>query len=145
MSRLASIASNAGAATVDHCTASTPPPRVTLTAGARRTAGGAVTLNLLIPSAITVAKALTITGPGASLLTIDGSMIDPTPNSDNGDGRRLFVIDDGFATRAVVTMQGLTLTGADGSGFGGAISNGENLTLRNMVIRNNAITNIRRP
>jgi predicted outer membrane repeat protein len=102
------------------------------------TAGGAVTLNLAIPNAITVAKAMTITGPGASLLTIDGSAIDPTPNSDNGDGKRLFLFDDGLASRAVVTMQGLTLTGADGSGFGGAISNGENLTLRNMVIRNNA-------
>jgi parallel beta-helix repeat protein len=37
-----------------------------------------------------------------------------------------------------VLIQGLTLTGADSSVFGGAIANGENLTLRNMVLRNNA-------
>ena len=102
------------------------------------TAGGPATLNLTISSAITINKALTVSGPGAGLLTIDASMIDPTPTQDNGDGRRIFVIDDGTGTRQPVVIQGLTLTGGDSPGFGGAISSTENLQLRKMVIRNNA-------
>jgi predicted outer membrane repeat protein len=65
-------------------------------------------------------------------------MLDPTPTQNNGDGRRVFLVDDGTATRRSVVIQGLTITGADSSGFGGGISSVEALTLRNMVIRNNA-------
>jgi hypothetical protein len=91
------------------------------------TAGGPVTLNLMIPSAISIDKALIISGPGAELLTIDASMLDPTPAINNGDGRRIFVVDDGTAVRQPVVIQGLTLTGGDSSGFGGAVSSVESL------------------
>ena len=36
---------------------------------------------------------VTIEGPGAELLTIDASGNDPTPDIDNGNGRRVFNID----------------------------------------------------
>ncbi|MEX2318120.1 MAG: choice-of-anchor Q domain-containing protein [Pirellulales bacterium] len=102
------------------------------------TAGGPATINLT-PSAVTIAKALTITGPGANLLTIVAH--DLTPTSNNGDGHRVFVIDDSIPGVVPVTIQGLTLTGADANGFGGAISSAEALTVRNMVIRENSAVN----
>ncbi len=114
------------------------PPGETINFDPALTAGGPATLNLTVPSAITIGKALTISGPGADLLTIDASVNDPTPNVNNRDGHRIFLITDNLATFAAVTMEGLTLTGADIGGFGGAIDSSENLTLRNMVIRGNS-------
>jgi hypothetical protein len=45
-------------------------------------------------------------------LTIDASDNDPTPDEDNGDGSRIFNIDDGdSATDFSVELRSLTLTG----------------------------------
>ncbi|MDJ0657763.1 MAG: hypothetical protein QNJ40_26625, partial [Xanthomonadales bacterium] len=78
---------------------------------------------------IGITSNLTIEGPGASSLTVSG-----------GDTQQIFVISDGTANRSNVTIEKLTLTEgfADGAaGAGGAISNEENLTLRDMVITGN--------
>ena len=62
---------------------------------------------------------MTVTGPGARLLTIDAS-----------NRSRIFEIDDQLPTAAVVTLSGLTLTGGNPhGGTGGAIDNAEDLTL----------------
>ena len=48
----------------------------------------------------------------------------------NGDGSRLFNIDDGNAAEEKsVAISGLTLTGGDVFGDGGGIRNAENLTV----------------
>jgi hypothetical protein len=85
---------------------------------------------------------LTIQGPGADLLTIRAH--DPTPASDNGDGRRIFNIGDGNGSNFIdVTISGLTLAGGDpnlgdpDTGSGGAIRNMENLTVLNCVFTDN--------
>ena len=104
------------------------------------TAGGPAKINLTL-NAITIAKALTITGPGADKLTIDSSINDTTPNSNDLNGHRVFNVNDSTTTVRAVTIEGLTLTGADVNGFGGAISSGESLTLRNMVISGNSAVN----
>ncbi|MCA9099792.1 MAG: hypothetical protein KDA63_01495, partial [Planctomycetales bacterium] len=46
-----------------------------------------------------ITEALTITGDGPDLLTIDASASDPTPELDNGDGSSVFQIDDGDLTK----------------------------------------------
>ena len=74
-------------------------------------------------SDIDITTDMTISGPGAPDLTIDG------------DGRsRIFNV-SGSGTRTV-TLSGLTLTGGTAYG-GGAIYNGERLTLEMMVITGN--------
>ena len=94
----------------------------------------------------TIVDTLTITGPGADLLTIDAGggtngMIG------NADGFRLLNIDDDDAfTQIAVSLSGLTLTGGDVSnadlaGEGGAIRNLENLTLDGIAIENNSARN----
>ncbi len=74
---------------------------------------------------LVVAGDTTITGPGASLLTISGNAIS-----------RIF-----FVT-ATATISGLTITGGNGagmeSGVGGGIYNSGTLTLTNLVIAQNA-------
>ena len=95
-------------------------------------------------------KALTITGPGANLLTIDaGNGADHTFAT--GDGYRIFNIDDGSGALIDVEIIGLTLTGgdaprgADGNeatgspgASGGAILSTENLTVIASTISGNA-------
>ena len=47
---------------------------------------------------LAITDSTTIIGPGANLLTIDASGNDPTPGrTNNGDGSRVFNIDDGTA------------------------------------------------
>jgi glucose/arabinose dehydrogenase len=71
-------------------------------------------------------------------LTIDASGNDPTPNEGDGDGSRVLNIDDGDnATNIHVTIRGLTLTGGDVSGDGGAIHNQEDLTILKSTITGN--------
>ncbi len=70
-------------------------------------------------------------GPGASELTFNAEAGDPSP--DIGDGSRLFHIQGGN-----VTISGLTLTGGDSSGAGGAILNEGRLTVVNAVISGNS-------
>ena len=86
----------------------------------------------------TITEAVVITGPGHQLLTLDaGNGSDHLPGT--GDGFRLLDIDDANASQfASVTVQGLTLTGGDVSGAGGAISSRENMTIIDVAIVNNA-------
>ncbi len=88
---------------------------------------------------LVISDDVTIEGPGNALLTIDASGNDPTPETNDGDGSRLFRVDDGDAENAInVAISGLTLTGGDVAGDGGAISNVESLTLSQSVITGNA-------
>ena len=84
----------------------------------------------------TITDALTITGPGANLLTIDAQ--GGGDNVLDGDGFRIFEVSDGESSNLVdVSISGLTLTGGDNSGSGGAINNSENLTLDGVSIVDN--------
>jgi hypothetical protein len=65
---------------------------------------------------------VTISGPGASLLTIDA----------NGQSR-IFQVPAG----RTASISGLTLTGANSGSFGGAINNGGKLTLSSSILSNN--------
>jgi hypothetical protein len=106
------------------------------------TSGGPAAL-LLTQGELKITDALSINGPGASLLTIDASGNDPTPNVNNGDGSRVFNIDDlNLATQFDVSISGLTLTGGDlgggSAGSGGAIFTRENLSISGSTIRGNS-------
>jgi hypothetical protein len=87
---------------------------------------------------LVVNKNLTIDGPGANLLTIDASESDPTPGDKNGDGTRVLRIDNGIAAQLAVAIRGLTLTGGDVMGDGGAIGNFEDLTVVESRITGNS-------
>ncbi len=72
-------------------------------------------------------------------ITIDGSDNDPTPNLDNGDGARIFTIDDGDMNyRSDVYLRNLAITGGDAMGDGGAVLTTEKLTVESMHLFNNA-------
>jgi parallel beta-helix repeat protein len=75
---------------------------------------------------------LTINGPGANLLTIGAFAGTATL----GDGARILNIQVPIATRTVA-ISGLTLTGGDAAGGGGAIVNTENLTVTACTITGN--------
>lgn len=87
-----------------------------------------------------VTSDLAINGPGANLLTIDPSGMDPTPHSKHSDGSRIFNIDDGASTTRTVTISGVKLTGADVSEEGGAILSRERLTVSACTIVDNHAT-----
>jgi hypothetical protein len=89
---------------------------------------------------ITINKNLTITGPGAGLLTIDAAGNDPTPDQNNGDGSRVFDIGDNISFAVTnVSVSGLSLTGGDVAVGGGAIrSVGANLTISGSTINGNS-------
>ena len=81
---------------------------------------------------------MTISGPGANLVTIDASGNDPTPTVNNGDGSRVFNVDDGnIGTLIDVTLSGLTLTGGDAD-VGGGILSRENVQVVSSTIIGNA-------
>ena len=80
------------------------------------------TINLSSLGQLTINKNLTITGPGANLLTVRAF----DPSGTVGDGTHVFNVDDGnFTADKTVVISGLTLTGADvtasGNITGGAI------------------------
>lgn len=82
---------------------------------------------------LAITQAMTITGPGASLMTIDGNY-----------KSRIFDVDDGYGTPDVnVAIEGLTLTNgsvtgtADAAALGGAVYNADNLTLTGDMITGN--------
>lgn len=83
-------------------------------------------------------KDLKIAGPGPGLLTLDASGNDSTPNVNEGNGSRVFRIDDAANSLKNIVISGLKLTGGDASGAGGAILARENLTLIDCVIMGNA-------
>jgi len=97
---------------------------------------------LLTMGELAVTKALIIDATMLpSGLTIDASSNDPTPAEDNGDGNRVFRIDDGDnKTDSPVTISGLTLTGGDVSGGGGALFTRENLEVTKSTISGNSAT-----
>ena len=105
---------------------------------------------LLTEGELEITDSLTITGSGAELLTIDASGNDPTPDEDNGDGSRVFNIDDGFRSVNIdVAISGMKLSGGDTGGEGGAIAFRENLVLEsvwitdNVAIRGGGVASIR--
>ena len=59
------------------------------------TAGPLPATILLTQGELLITDSLTITGPGADLLTIDASGNDPTPEENNRYGSRVFLINDG--------------------------------------------------
>ncbi len=98
---------------------------------------------LLTQGELQITDSLTIKGPGAELLTIDASGNDPTPDENNGDGSRVFVIDDASFSQIDVTFDFLTVTGGDvgdpnlAFGNGGGISSAENLQILRSKITDN--------
>jgi hypothetical protein len=97
---------------------------------------------LLTQGELVITGTMTITGPGASLLTIDASGNDPTPGEDKGDGSRVIRIDDTLSTASTVVISGVGLEGGDVLGHGGAISAKEALTLDRVDIRGNSATEL---
>jgi CSLREA domain-containing protein len=122
--------------------ANTVPGADTIEFAPSLTASGPAKI-LLTQGELKITDSLTINGPPANLLTIDASGSDPTPTVKNGDGSRVFNIDDGKSGSLIdVAISGLTLTGGDtGSGVagsGGAIRILENLAITNCSISGNS-------
>lgn len=103
------------------------------------TANGPATI-VLTQGELKITDSLTVNGPGANLLTIDASGSDPTPGVVNGDGSRVFNIDDGVGTASIVSISGLKLTGGEVATNGGAIFTRESLSLVEMTIDKNFST-----
>ncbi|MEM7312902.1 MAG: choice-of-anchor Q domain-containing protein, partial [Planctomycetota bacterium] len=84
----------------------------------------------------TIVEGVSIVGPGAGLLTIDAGL--GGDGVRNGNGFRILDIDDGVAASLIpVEISGLTLTGGDVTGSGGAIATSEDLTIRDAVVESN--------
>jgi hypothetical protein len=101
------------------------------------TSGGPATISLTLGE-IAISDNVSISGPAISLLTINA--FDPTPTINNGDGNRIFSVDDGSATLLALDISRLALRGGDVSGPGGAIRNLEGLLVQNSEISGNAAT-----
>jgi len=108
------------------------------------TAAGPATI-LLTQGELKITDSLTIEGPGADLLTIDASGNDPTADVNNGDGSRVFNIDDGSSlVNSHVSISGLLITGGDmrvnrGDDGGGGIRSTESLSLLNSIVSGNSV------
>ena len=89
------------------------------------TSGGPATITLT-NGEIAITTGLTITGPGAANLTIDGN-----------NASRIFNVNDGTGTLQTVVLSNVTLTHGNTNG-GGAVVNSENLTLQACTISNSA-------
>ncbi|MCH7751700.1 MAG: hypothetical protein IH898_06040, partial [Planctomycetes bacterium] len=87
-----------------------------------------------------ITQALTIDASSLDGITIDaGDGPDNTFNT--GDGVRIFNVDDAdFMNQIVVELIGMTLTGGDVVGDGGAINSLENLVVTDTVVDANAAT-----
>jgi hypothetical protein len=113
----------------------------TITFAGSLTSGGPATIVLTLGE-LAIRDTLTISGPGSGLLTIDASGNDPTPLLDNGDGSRVFNVDDGSSQIIIsVSISGLTLTHGDSAAEGGGIRNAESLTITNAAISDNSSGN----
>ena len=83
-------------------------------------------------------KELTISGPGADQLTINGGNgLDDTFNT--ADGIRIFRVENPIVN-FIATISGLTLTGGDVAGDGGGIRSVEGLILNAVSVEANAAT-----
>jgi CSLREA domain-containing protein len=104
------------------------------------TAGGPATISLT-HGQLRITDDLNVDGPGVNLLTLDATGSDPTPDENNGDGSQIFHVDDAsLGTLRDVFISGLTLTGGDVHGRGGAILSSENLAvLESRLIGNAAV------
>ncbi len=104
-------------------------------------AGGTILLTL---GELTITDNASIIGLGADQLTLRA--YDPTPDLKNGDGSRVFNIDDGNANLLDVSITGVTLTGGDViGGFqfgGGAILSKEDVTVSECTIRGNSVSKV---
>ena len=87
--------------------------------------GGTILLTL---GELSITRSLTVDASElATGLVIDAAGSDPTPTEDDGQGSRIFKIDDGRPVAdSAVTIRGLTLTGGDVR-EGGAIHSWETL------------------
>ncbi len=99
--------------------------------------GGTILLSL---GELALTRAITVDATGlTSGLILDAAGNDPTPEQDDGEGSRIFNIDDGdFGNQIAVEISGLTLTGGDVTGSGGAIFNRENLTVTSSTLSGNS-------
>ena len=111
----------------------------TITFAPALTSGGPATI-LLTHGEFQILEPLTITGPGAALLAIDASGNDPTPDENNGDGSRIFDVNNSLSggMSVVLTVNGLTLTGGDAHTGGGAIDSNKTVVLNNCTIIGNS-------
>jgi predicted outer membrane repeat protein len=83
-----------------------------------------------------------IEGPSSFVLEIDASGNDFTKDVNEGNGTRVFVVDDFDSTNFLnVFISNLTVMGADFNGEGGGIFTRENLTLSHMTFKDNSVTN----
>ena len=100
--------------------------------------GGVIELDIALGE-LAITDAVTIDATAlAGGLSIDASTADSTPDIDQGDGIRIFNIgDDDHDMNFDVTIAGLTLTGGDVSGGGGAIYSRENLIVSASTITGN--------
>jgi hypothetical protein len=112
-------------------------PGETIEFDAALTSGGPATITLVLGE-IPIAKDLHLLGPGAHLLAVDASGNDTTPETNDGQGSRVLHVNDGTAGLRSVSIRGLTLTGGDVSGDGGAILNSENLSVVSSTISGNS-------
>jgi len=99
--------------------------------------GDTITFNLPLPATITLttgplsttANPITITGPGANLLTISGGHASPILN-----------LIGGFAKSGTASVSGLTIANGLADNTVGVIFNNGPLSLTNCIISNNSIT-----
>jgi hypothetical protein len=110
-----------------------------ITFAAALTSGGPATINLTSLGDLMITDSVAISGPGEDWLTIRA--FDPDASGTNdGDGSRVFNINDEImATMEVVEIAGVALTGGDANNDGGAISNREDLTIRQCTISGNYV------
>lgn len=95
---------------------------------------------LLRFGALTIDEDLIIQGPEGFVLEIDASGNDPTPQSNNGDGSRVFNVDDSNPlNQSVVSISNLTVMGGDVVDGGGIFSR-EDLALAHMTFKENNST-----
>ena len=94
---------------------------------------------LLTMGELWINKPLTIDGGQGLGLTIHAAGNDPTPGTNDGDGSRVFRIDDTDANHiSEVTLKRLMLTGGDSQGDGGAILSTERLSVSSSTISGNS-------
>ena len=111
---------------IEAANAAAGPDTITFAAGL----SGTISLANDLPD---ITDTLSILGPGADVLTVDGG-----GTAGDADGRQIFYFDNVASGTNVVS--GLTLTGGYLSGYGGAIGldgGGSSLEVRDMVITGN--------
>jgi hypothetical protein len=92
---------------------------------------------MLTSGELDITKSLTIQGPGAGILTINGG----ADGTDQARGSRVFAVEQ----NANVTLSGLTITGGDGKVFGGEFSPYDNegggiLNLGTLTVSNTTLS-----